>query len=97
MERKKHTPKAGEIVVVRDIPDCNFCEDGTPGPYDFATRMGPWASGCAQHYALYQAAPGLGVGKAQLWITEDQVAPPVGQAPPSERIVVTDDVREILG
>jgi hypothetical protein len=62
-----------EIILVDSIPACNFCKDGTPGPYDFATRMGPWANGCKQHWELYRAAPTLGTGKGQLWITEDQV------------------------
>jgi len=64
-------PKPGEIVVVEEIPPCNFCKDGTPGPYDFATRMGPWANGCELHWEIYRAG-GLGVGSGQLWITEEQ-------------------------
>lgn len=72
-----YTPKRDEVVVVPEIPDCYFCGvEGkrVPGPYDFATRMGAWANGCEKHYHSYRAASGLGVGKAQLWITDDQVA-----------------------
>lgn len=73
-ETAKYTPKRGEVVVVSSIPDCNFCQDGTPGPIDFATRMGPWANGCESHWRQYRAASGFGTGKAQRWITADQVA-----------------------
>jgi hypothetical protein len=70
---EKYTPKSGEVVVVTSIPQCNFeCEK--PGPYDFKTIMGPWANGCLEHYQAFRAFPDLGVGKAQIWITEDQVA-----------------------
>lgn len=72
MPDQKYEPKRGEIVVVDNIPDCNFCQDGTPGPYDFATRMGSWANGCEKHWQQYRAGS-LGVGSGQLWITEDQV------------------------
>lgn len=71
---EKFTPKQGEIVIVGSIPGCNFCQDGTAGPFDFKTKMGPWANGCERHYLTYRAATGLGVGKAQRWITQDQVA-----------------------
>lgn len=63
--------KQGEVCLVSTIPPCNFCADGTPGPYDFKTAFGPWANGCKAHYEQHRAAPGLGVGKAQLWITEE--------------------------
>lgn len=66
------TPTPGVVCVVEAIPDCNFCQDGTPGPYDFATRMGPWANGCEAHWKEHRAAPDLGVGKGQLWITPVQ-------------------------
>jgi hypothetical protein len=74
MEQKRYKPKRGEVCVVASIPSCNFCKDGTPGPYDFATVMGPWANGCERHWKQYRANPKLGVGSGQLWITEDQVA-----------------------
>jgi hypothetical protein len=73
----KHTPKRGEVVLVSEIPLCNFCDqEGEPtlGPYDFRTRFGAWANGCEAHWGLYRAEPGLGEGRAQLWVTEDQVA-----------------------
>lgn len=62
-----------EIIEVASIPDCNFCQDGTPGPYDFATRMGPWANGCKEHWEQFRAAPTLGTGKGQLWLTPEQI------------------------
>jgi len=67
------TPKRGEVVVVADIPACNFCQDGTPGPYDFATVMGPWANGCERHWLAFRRGP-LGEGSGQRWITPDEVA-----------------------
>lgn len=70
---KKYKPEKGKIVVVGSIPACNFCTDGTPGPYDFKTSMGPWANGCEAHWRGYRASTTLGTGMGQLWITEDQV------------------------
>lgn len=67
------TLKQGEVVAVPRIPDCNFCEDGTPGEYDFKTRMGPWANGCEEHYKQFRASSTLGVGMAQLWVAQDTV------------------------
>jgi hypothetical protein len=69
----KHVPKRGEVIVVPRVPACDFCQDGTAGPYDFATLMGPWANGCETHWRQYRRSPGLGAGSGQLWITEDQV------------------------
>lgn len=62
-----------EVILVSYIPECNFCGDGTRGPYDFATTHGAWANGCEKHYKEFRAAPTLGIGKGQLWITADQV------------------------
>lgn len=62
-----------EVIEVTRIPSCNFCKDGTPGPYDFATSMGPWANGCEEHWKQYRATESLGTGKGQLWITADQI------------------------
>lgn len=72
MSETKAKPEPGKVVVVPAIPDCNFCQDGTPGPYDFATKMGSWANGCERHWKRHRARPALGVGSGQLWITEDQ-------------------------
>jgi hypothetical protein len=67
-----------EVILVSEIPNCYFCEaDGkpnVPGPYDFATIMGPWANGCERHWKVFRAASSLGTGKGQLWVTQDQVA-----------------------
>lgn len=76
MLTEKYKPKSGEIVVVPSIPACNFCDqtgEPTLGPYDFKTKMGPWANGCYSHWLLYRASIKLGTGSGQLWITEDQI------------------------
>lgn len=65
--------KAHEVIQVASIPACNFCGDGTPGPYDFKTRMGPWANGCEEHWQQTRAFTTLGTGKGQLWVTADVV------------------------
>lgn len=67
----KIKPEPGKVCVVSAIPACNFCQDGTPGPYDFATTLGPWANGCEAHWKQYRVGP-LGVGSGQLWITEEE-------------------------
>jgi len=64
-------PTPGKVVVVDEVPTCNFCE--TPGPYDFKTKHGPWAHGCEVHWRQYRVSPTLGTGKAQLLVTADQV------------------------
>ena len=67
-------PVPGKVCIVDSVPDCDFCNqegEKTAGPFDFATRMGPWGHGCELHYKLYRAASGLGVGKAQVWIARD--------------------------
>lgn len=75
---EKYKPEGGKIVVVTEIPDCIFCElqgiPGIPGPYDFASKQGPWANGCKTHWEQHAARPVLGTGCGQLWITRDQVA-----------------------
>lgn len=75
-------PEPGKVVEVSAIPDCNFCQDGTPGPYDFATVFGPWANGCEAHWKQHRAAPGLGVGMAQLWVLPDPGDHPDADRPP---------------
>jgi hypothetical protein len=62
------TPEPGKVVEVTTIPDCNFCSDGTPGPYDFRTTLGGWANGCEAHWVEYRAHDELGVGHGQLLI-----------------------------
>ena len=81
---QKTQPEPGKVVIVTEIPDCNFCADGTPGPYDFATRMGPWANGCEAHWSQHRASPDLGVGKAQLWILEPEAEADDGETPAEE-------------
>lgn len=62
----------GTTVAVTAIPDCNFCGNGTPGPYDFRTTFGgSWANGCETCWVKYRAHPTLGVGHGQLWMKEE--------------------------
>lgn len=61
----------GKVVLVDHVPQCDFCEE--PGPYDFKTMHGPWAHGCHEHFNLNHQYDNLGVGKAQFWVTSDQV------------------------
>lgn len=68
-----YRPEPGKVVVVGSIPGCDFCLNGTPGPFDFKTTFGPWAHGCEAHWMQYRASARLGVGQGQRWITEDQV------------------------
>lgn len=70
---KTYRPEPGKVVVVPEIPSCNFCQDGTPGPIDFRTTFGSWANGCEAHWEQCRATSTLGVGNGQRWITEDQV------------------------
>jgi hypothetical protein len=68
---ENYLPVQGKVCIKDSIPDCYFCDvDGVqnPGPFDFATRMGPWANGCEKHYRQFRATSSLGVGMAQLWI-----------------------------
>jgi len=67
---KGHSVKAdpGKVCVVDSIPQCDFCSDGTPGPYDFKTVYGPWAHGCKAHWMQLRISANLGVGIAQLWV-----------------------------
>jgi hypothetical protein len=65
-----------QVILVSSIPSCNFCDMlgvKNPGPYDFKTRMGPWANACEKHWKINRASAMLGTGKGQLWVTEDQV------------------------
>jgi hypothetical protein len=62
-----------KVILVGSIPQCNFCSDGTPGPYDFKTVYGSWGNGCEKHYIEYRSYTALGMGMGQLWVTEDQV------------------------
>jgi hypothetical protein len=78
MENKRRVPmnfrlKEHEVILVASIPKCDFCDN--PGPYDFKTKMGPWAHGCAEHYDRFRLFNKLGTGMAQLWVTADQVNP----------------------
>jgi len=72
-----HVPleaQPGLVCVVDKLPVCNFCERNTM--FDFVAKIGGmsgWAHGCMMHYHMHRLSAKLGVGLAQLWITEDQV------------------------
>lgn len=64
----------GKVCFVTTMPACDFCagiagRDGTPGPYDFATKHRPWAHGCEAHWLEHRATPALGLGWGQYWLT----------------------------
>jgi hypothetical protein len=45
---------------------CDFCEKVDPPViFDFKTKYGPWAWGCADCYTKHRLFPNLGVGKGQ--------------------------------
>lgn len=82
----------GKIVYVTKLPDCDFCKNSNSprantrsAKYDFKTKWGPWANGCAAHFRQHAAQPDvLGTG----WGQELRV----GEEP--ER--TDDDIREDL-
>jgi len=56
----------GDRVIVSELPPCDFCvEEGVdrPAHYDAATKMGPWANMCEEHFRQYGI--GLGTGRGQ--------------------------------
>jgi len=80
---EKFTPKRGEIVVVPELPLCDFCKmngKDVEALYDFATYMGPWGNGCERHWQELRVGL-LGMGVGQRLITPDQVErTPIQQA-----------------
>jgi hypothetical protein len=56
-------PQPGVVAALLELPTCNFCPK--TAHFDFATRMGPWAYGCFEHYFAHRAANSLGTGKGQ--------------------------------
>ena len=59
---------SGYIVVVPELPPCDFCkeqglEKPYPARYDGKTTFGPWAYMCNAHYSVYGMGLGLGVGQ----------------------------------
>ena len=71
MTATQNTPEAGRVVVVVELPTCDFCS--ASARYDFKIITGPWAHGCERHYGMYRAGDHLGVGMAQRLITADEV------------------------
>lgn len=85
-----------EVILVSSIPNCYFCEQEAiikPGPYDFATAMGPWANGCEMHYHMYKTTSSLGTGTGQLWVTADQVEPDDDNGSAEKRKAMINDLR----
>lgn len=72
-------PLNGTVAYVTQLPACNFCAmiadmadlNGEPktqitrAEYDFRTKDGRWAYGCAPHWEMYRMHPQLGVGMGQ--------------------------------
>ena len=78
-------PIPGVLCIVDKIPNCDSCgmeDKDTPGPYDFPTRMGPWAHGCEQHWQANSMYRELGVGKGQYWLVGK--AEPGANDPPDD-------------
>lgn len=47
-------------VIVRDLPDCNFC--GAPAKYDAPTRTGQWAYMCPVCFKLHASSNAVDIG-----------------------------------
>ena len=56
-------PEPGLVAAIHALPPCDFCP--AEAHFDFATKMGPWAYGCFEHYFALRAADSLGLGKGQ--------------------------------
>lgn len=52
-------------ITVAKLPECDFAPCGQLATYDFKTKAGPWANGCAGHYRQHRAHKDLGTGKGQ--------------------------------
>jgi hypothetical protein len=60
--------RQGHEVLVDSFPNCDICtQEGYQPPrkarYDGATRMGPWAYMCTDHWRQYGHGTGVGVGQ----------------------------------
>lgn len=62
-------------VKVSVIPDCDICKHPAyghkkvPALYDAATKQGPWAYLCQEHFD--SMAYGLGMGRGQVLILDE--------------------------
>lgn len=53
-----------DSTTVDRLPLCDFPHvTPTAAAFDAATKLGPWASMCADHFAVYGIGLGLGVGQ----------------------------------
>lgn len=48
-------------VKVEELPGCDFCS--AAASYDAATRLGPWANMCNDHFKQFGIGLGTGVGQ----------------------------------
>ena len=63
----------GTEAVVDKLPCCDLCRSlgaTVVAHYDAATKMGPWAFLCEDHFAQY--AYGLGTGRGQRLVVKGQ-------------------------
>lgn len=64
------TSTEGTIALVRHLPPCDVCNDGTPAAYDAKTKYGPWANLCRPHWREHSNGH-LGAGNGQLLVVEE--------------------------
>ena len=74
------TSKLKNTVTVAKLPECDFAPCEHPATYDFKTKAGPWANGCAAHWKQNRAHKELGVGKGQQLVVAAKPAKSTGSA-----------------
>jgi hypothetical protein len=69
----------GTVAYVTQLPECDICkyvgtqsEKDSPARalYDFRTKDGRWAMGCAPHWESHRMHEGLGIGKGQMLVVK---------------------------
>ena len=60
--------RRGKEVKVSKLPACDFC--GCAAVYDAATKHGPWANMCEEHWVKHGVSEELGVGIGQRLVLE---------------------------
>jgi len=63
--------KSGTEVVMDQLPTCDIPGCRMTASYDGATKAGPWAYMCDDHFALMGRGLGLGVGQRLILRTSD--------------------------
>lgn len=82
-----------EVVM---IPDCDFCNllgKGVKASVDGATKMGPWANMCPEHFRQYGV--GLGTGLGQELVVRSQDNDP--EEFPTTRQQLAQEIADELG